>query len=573
MNQYNSYYLYQQYEKRGNQDWLPSYPNIFSVDGDGTMPLVMKKENDPDCGYTGDTQPIYRWYPLPITTDYICDECPAVQYRWENISITEDYVCVGTDKYYKQKRQYSYDSGTTWYDVTPPETQTGSLYQTGSTDCGYVPPIEPQYRTTSGTPYCEGYDKYVDIYSQVSYDGGSTWSTTATTPTLVEAYSQDCGYVPPSTGTYLTFEAIDSGKFKLSGNSVSYSLDSGSTWSTLAANTNSPSVSAGSKIMWKGNLTPSASSSPYGVGTFVSTGRFQVEGNPMSLLYGDNFIGQINLTGKDSAFRNLFSGCTGLTSAENLELPAMTLAVYCYRNMFINCTSLASAPTLPATTLTNGCYCFMFSGCTSLTSAPTLPATTLAPDCYEGMFSHTSLTSAPALPATTLASACYYGMFDSTPLTTAPVLPATALTSDCYNDMFKNCTSLTTAPELPATTLADSCYCNMFSGCTSLATAPVLPATTLADSCYMKMFYGCTSLTTSPRLPAYTLTDNCYYHMFYGCSSLNKVTCLAIDRSATSCTTLWLSGVSSSGTFYKAGAAEWGRGSSGIPTNWSIDEL
>ena len=573
MNQYNSYYLYQQYEKRGNQDWLPSYPNIFSVDGDGTMPLVMKKENDPDCGYTGDTQPIYRWYPLPITTDYICDECPAVQYRWENISITEDYVCVGTDKYYKQKRQYSYDSGTTWYDVTPPETQTGSLYQTGSTDCGYVPPIEPQYRTTSGTPYCEGYDKYVDIYSQVSYDGGITWSTTATTPTLVEAYSQDCGYVPPSTGTYLTFEAIDSGKFKLSGNSVSYSLDSGSTWSTLAANTNSPSVSAGSKIMWKGNLTPSASSSPYGVGTFVSTGRFQVEGNPMSLLYGDNFIGQINLTGKDSAFRNLFSGCTGLTSAENLELPAMTLAVYCYRNMFINCTSLASAPTLPATTLTNGCYCFMFSGCTSLTSAPTLPATTLAPDCYEGMFSHTSLTSAPALPATTLASACYYGMFDSTPLTTAPVLPATALTSDCYNDMFKNCTSLTTAPELPATTLADSCYCNMFSGCTSLATAPVLPATTLADSCYMKMFEGCTSLTTSPRLPAYTLTDNCYYYMFYGCSSLNKVTCLAIDRSATSCTTLWLSGVSSNGTFYKAGAAEWGRGSSGIPTNWSIDEL
>lgn len=91
MNQYNSYYLYQQYEKRGNQDWLPSYPNIFSVDGDGTMPLVMKKENDPDCGYTGDTQPIYRWYPLPITTDYICDECPSVTYRWTQ---TEDTICI-----------------------------------------------------------------------------------------------------------------------------------------------------------------------------------------------------------------------------------------------------------------------------------------------------------------------------------------------------------------------------------------------------------------------------------------------------------------------------------------------
>ena len=198
MNQYNSYYLYQQFEKRGSQDWLPCYPNIFSVDGDGTMPLVMKKENDPDCGYTGDTEPIYRWYPLPITTDYICDECPVVQYRWENMNPSTDYYCDGTTKYYKQKRQYSYDSGTTWYDVVPPEYQQGSVYEQQSTDCGYIPPIEPQDRTTTGTPYCEDVDKYVDVYSQVSYDGGSTWETTATTPTLVEQNSEDCGYVPPT---------------------------------------------------------------------------------------------------------------------------------------------------------------------------------------------------------------------------------------------------------------------------------------------------------------------------------------------------------------------------------------
>jgi hypothetical protein len=72
-NQYNSYYLYQQFEKRGSQDWLPCYPNIFSVDGDGTMPLVMKKENDPDCGYVPPVEPMYRWYNIPITTDYVCD--------------------------------------------------------------------------------------------------------------------------------------------------------------------------------------------------------------------------------------------------------------------------------------------------------------------------------------------------------------------------------------------------------------------------------------------------------------------------------------------------------------------
>lgn len=495
MNQYNSYYLYQQYEKRGNQDWLPSYPNIFSVDGDGTMPLVMKKENDPDCGYTGDTQPIYRWYPLPITTDYICDECPAVQYRWENISITEDYVCVGTDKYYKQKRQYSYDSGTTWYDVTPPETQTGSLYQTGSTDCGYVPPIEPQYRTTSGTPYCEGYDKYVEVYSQVSYDGGSTWSTTAETTTLVEHNSPDCGYVPSYSGSYLTFEAIDDCTFKLSGSSFSYSLDGGATWANTSYNSYTPTVSAGNSIMLKKNYFAIQDG---GIGRFTSTGRFNANGNLMSMAYGDNFAGETDLTGKNSAFAQLFSGCTNLISAENLILPATTLSYRCYYQMFHDCTSLTTAPSI--------------------------------------------------LPATTLSDSCYYGMF-------------------------YNCTSLTTTPELPATTLADACYGYMFSDCTSLTTSPVLSATTLSDSCYFDMFRNCTSLTTSPRLPAVTLANYCYYYMFYGCSSLNKVTCLAIDRSATSCTSSWLSGVSPSGTFYKAGAAEWGRGVSGIPTNWSIDEL
>ena len=58
---------------------------------------------------------------------------------------------------------------------------------------------EAQYRTTSGTPYCQGYDKYVDVYSQVSNDGGVTWTTTATTPTLEEVDSQYCGYEPTPT--------------------------------------------------------------------------------------------------------------------------------------------------------------------------------------------------------------------------------------------------------------------------------------------------------------------------------------------------------------------------------------
>lgn len=54
----------------------------------------------------------------------------------------------------------------------------------------------PIYKTTSGTAYCNDYDKYVDVYNQVSYDDGNTWETTAITPVLVEEKSDFCGYQP-----------------------------------------------------------------------------------------------------------------------------------------------------------------------------------------------------------------------------------------------------------------------------------------------------------------------------------------------------------------------------------------
>ena len=176
----------------------------------------------------------------------------------------------------------------------------------------------------------------------------------------------------------------------------------------------------------------------------------------------------------------------------------------------------------PPTTLASSCYREMFYGCTLLTTAPELPATTLAYACYSSMFyGCRSLTAAPALPATTLAESCYYSMFGGCKsLTTAPELPAEILADYCYYSMFQGCTSLTTAPELPAIALVDSCYCNMFYGCRSLTTAPALPATTLTIQCYRGMFLGCTSLTTAPTLPATTLADRCYRSMFSDCTGL-----------------------------------------------------
>jgi hypothetical protein len=207
---------------------------------------------------------------------------------------------------------------------------------------------------------------------------------------------------------------------------------------------------------------------------FYTYGKIAASGNLNTLLKADgsvlDFSTLKNGKNRSYCYYRLFFECY-LTQAP--ELPATTLAEYCYNYMFSYCSSLTQAPELPATTLVNGCYDGMFCGCTSLTKAPELPATTLAKGCYNSMFSYcSSLTQAPELPATTLVNGCYDGMFAFCSfLTQAPELPATTLAKGCYNSMFSYCTSLTKAPELPATTLAEYCYSYMFSGCSSLTQA------------------------------------------------------------------------------------------------------
>lgn len=108
------------------------------------------------------------------------------------------------------------------------------------------------------------------------------------------------------------------------------------------------------------------------------------------------------------------AGCSGniqtLIDWENP--PTVISGDRCYREMFKGCTNLTTAPELPATTLTISCYYEMFSLCSNLTSAPALPATFLVTYCYFGMFyGCTSLITAPNLLATTLEESCYYNMF------------------------------------------------------------------------------------------------------------------------------------------------------------------
>lgn len=194
-----------------------------------------------------------------------------------------------------------------------------------------------------------------------------------------------------------------------------------------------------------------------------------------------------------------------------------------------------------------GCFMSLFSMCDGLLTAPELPATNLTDNCYQSMFYNcSSLISAPALPATTLAD-------------------------ECYSQMFYMCKSLVLAPELPATALASKCYQRMFYICDSLVNAPELPATTLADECYYWMFLGCKSLTSAPELPATILYPHCYEHMFEGCKNLNNITMLATDISASGCLSVWVYGVSTTGTFVKhPNMTTLPTGTSGIPEGWTV---
>ena len=217
---------------------------------------------------------------------------------------------------------------------------------------------------------------------------------------------------------YLTFRVASSGYVGWSGsttaNTLSYSTDSGSTWSTPSSSF-TVNVNVGSTVMWKGQCVPVDVTSGIGsfhTSPFVSEALvFSAEGNIMSLLFGDNFSGQTSLSGLSGAFSELFDNTYKLANAKNLKLPATTLSNYCYSNMFHNCNFLATAPELPATELQPGCYHGMFAA-TAIVSAPELPATTLVAGCYENMFkSCFNLTKSPLLPASTVQRQSYYNMF------------------------------------------------------------------------------------------------------------------------------------------------------------------
>lgn len=279
------------------------------------------------------------------------------------------------------------------------------------------------------------------------------YSSTTTTVdiTVKESFNPliDSGYlvIKANTATTLTIQAV--GITAASYGIISYRKNGGA-WSEATTGTSNTSISltSGDYVEMKGN-TNNSSSKYYRFST--DTASCIETGGCLMALINDTKIDNTNNTfSVNRTFYNLFSGCTGLVSAEHLKL-ADNVKSQCYRNMFRECSNLTKACQLPAMTVdAANAYTSMFNSCTSLTTAPSLPATTV------------------------IGGTAYSYMFENcTSLTSVPNLPCTNPASNAYRAMFKTCTALVNGPEIMSTSTASGQFRDMFSGCTSLTNVTV----------------------------------------------------------------------------------------------------
>lgn len=496
----------------------------------------------PDSGYDALLKatvevnvPVQDYYNSGYTSGYT-DGVEEQKSKLVSTAVTENGVYSRVDGY--SSIDVNVPSGSTINNQTKNVTYTANTATTITFDSGYTGlqqvGINVNVAQTGYTQedlnnaFSNGFNSGFTSGQTVGYNSGYTagyasGSTDGYDAGYIAGYAD--GYEDGSHDyekQYLTITSLSAGSIVLkdiysnSPISISYSINGGE-WQTLTSSAGTGSsfnVNAQDVVRLKGT------NSSYNNHYLFTTSAATVEGNIMSMFYGDDFYGEKSFTAA-SACSALFY-YSKFTSAEHLVLPATGLTNSCYENMFIGNASLVNAPkVLPAEIMKKNCYQNMFGECSSLTGSPILHATTLE--------------------------------------------------ENCFTSMFKNCRNLTKAPELPCETLAPWCYSNMFSGCQELVNVPDLPASALTMGCYYEMFSGCRSLVTAPELVAATVPMNGYSGMFSYCSSLNKITCLATDISAMNATNNWVNGVSSAGTFTKdVNMASWTTGNNGIPTNWTV---
>lgn len=228
---------------------------------------------------------------------------------------------------------------------------------------------------------------------------------------------------------------------------IDYSTDGGSTWNTIQSGQSRGSVVSIDTINSGDTMLLRSTANTWGASysahsSVICSENYAVYGNAMSLLFGENFVNQINLSSKGTfTLAGLFwanqnktgsettssTTNTTLISAENLVLPATTLKNECYNGMFRGCVNLKYSPKeLPALTLLTGVYSSMFDECHNLETTPDIMATGLTNNTNQQCRRMFRIQNTSVTPK----------------LTTAPTLRIGALMAQTYQEMFKGQKSL-----------------------------------------------------------------------------------------------------------------------------------
>lgn len=340
-------------------------------------------------------------------------EAPTISCDGQYVSIVCDTPSV--DIYYRINQTGSYTLYSDAFPITADTTVQAYAELNGETSdittqsCLYVNGVSTPVIACDGEYveiYCE--TTGANIYYRLNQTGNYAVYTAPfiiTADTTVEAYGrfgqqmsaiaiESCIYNPVHnySNDYLTFRVLTGGTIAWGSfgsgfaKTIQYSKNHGEWTPITAGPSTSISVAANDVVRFKGTNTTYASSKANYAGFHSGgTAMYDIEGNIMSLVYGDEFVGQTALTGTYN-FCSIFK-TANVVSAENLVLPATTLTSYCYRAMFSFATTLTKAPELPATTLGQGCYWYMFEQC-AITKAPDLLAPSLVRECYGNMFNN-----------------------------------------------------------------------------------------------------------------------------------------------------------------------------------------
>lgn len=282
MSRFTSYYLYQKYEKVGDGEWTPTYPNEYSISGDteNTMPLVIKSENDTNCGYR---DPIYRW------------------------ADTEDTICV-----YEVDHDYSQDYLT-------------------------IESLEDNNEI-----YWKASDSSITKTISASTDNGQTWtaytsSTGGSGTTIATLNANDKLLLKGINNTYAEATTVlkynnflSSKEFIIYGNimSLTYNDNFENQISLL-------SKAQFAALFWESKKLKSAKNLILPATILTDTCYFRMFRDCTNLTTAPELPAT---TLKYSCYNGMFRGCTSLTTAP--ELPASDLVELCYMYMFYNCSNL-----------------------------------------------------------------------------------------------------------------------------------------------------------------------------------------------------------------------------------------